>query len=115
MLFHEEEKFQVTAILSYLNQHTSDHFLLTFSDNESYLVAPDLVYESDNAGELDIEEGDPRFDEFIQISFKVLKAVRGGHRRFGNFVVIDYRDFPVLVTDEATGEIVYDAKTDPTR
>lgn len=61
----------------------------------------------DNAGELGIEMDDPLYDEFHQVVIRVISEVNGSLRVVNGFVTIDYRDFPVRITECSTGQIIH--------
>ena len=68
-----------------------------------------MFYESDNSGALDIEMGDPRYDEFHQVAMDVVETVRTGDRRYQDGFTLDYSDWPALIKDVDRGATVYPA------
>jgi hypothetical protein len=110
-LYHREEALQGWALYHYELDHPGTIYQVVFADGESYLCVFDTIYESDNAGELDIEDDNPLYDEFVQASMEILETVQKGLRPYNQWLNLDYRDWPVLIKDIATGALVYD---DPT-
>lgn len=107
--FHAVEEHQVGSILGYQNEHPDARYLVEFGDGESYTCDYFASYESENGGELDIEMDDPRYDEFYVVSLDIVETVSDGRRRFNDTLSLDYRDFPVRITDVETGTVVYPA------
>lgn len=105
--YHPQEEFQVWVLEDYEEDRPGTTYLVTFSDGESYNCLFDTAYDSDNAGELDIEMDDPLYDEFHQVSMRITKTVQKGLRPYNEWLNLDYRDFPVLIEDVDTGKVVY--------
>ena len=113
--YHAEEEFKAWKVERYHRSHRSAVFDICFNDGERYQAFFADAYDSENGGELDIEMDDPRYDEFHQIVFEITKIIQDGPRRYHEYLSLDYRDFPELITNTKTGEIVYSAQTDPLR
>ncbi|MDY5133992.1 hypothetical protein SC660_00510 [Actinotignum timonense] len=106
-LFHPEEKYQFHHVWDYDNQHPDALYEISFSNGECYRAVYFTSFESDNAGELDIEMDDPLYDEFFVMDFEILEIVHDGPRRYSNFLAVDYRDFPEKIIDITTNTVVY--------
>lgn len=104
---HSEENAQVWALECFDEEHPGSRYLIEFADGEAYVGELETAYDSDNAGELGIEMDDPLYHEFHQVIIKVFSEVSGGLRVFNGFVTIDYRDFPVRITERSTGQVIY--------
>ena len=99
--FHPKEELQVWALEGHLVEHGGPRLLVEFADGETYIAQLDTAYDSDNSGELDLDdESDPRFDEFHQVVLEVLDTAKGGSRPYeGKCLSLGYRDFPAKITD----------------
>lgn len=104
--YHNIEDEQVGVVEGYVDNHPSATFKIDFAD-ESYTGSFFTMYESENGGELDIEMDDPRYDEFYQIVFELPDRTGPGRRRYNEYLSIDYRDFPVRITDIDRNVVVY--------
>lgn len=113
--YHPEEEFQVRKVQRYCHHHPRVVLDISFADGEEYRGVFDGAYDSENGCDLDIEMDDSRYDEFYQVAFEITEIIKDGSRRYNEFLTVDYRDFPVLITNVETGEVVYSAKTDPLR
>ncbi|EEZ90260.1 hypothetical protein HMPREF0578_0165 [Mobiluncus mulieris 28-1] len=113
--FHPEEKYQVWKVVRYHYRHPQALLDIRFFDGEEYRGVFDTAYDSENGCDLDIEMDDPRYDEFFQVAFEITEIIKDGPRRYNEFLTVDYRDFPVLITNVETDEVVYSAETDPLR
>ncbi len=80
--------------------------LVEFADGESYVCVFDTAYDSDNAGEFDIEMDHPRYDEFHQVSLEIIETVEPGLRLYDAWI---NRDFAARITDSDsdTDRVVY--------
>lgn len=110
---HPAEESQAWALYGYDKEHPGTSYLIEFADGESYICSCDAVFESDNAGELDIEDDNPLYDEFVQVSMEIIETVQKGLRPYNQWLNLDYRDWPVLIKDIVTGTLVYDAQVPP--
>ena len=115
MYEHPEELYQTWYCIGYANQHPKATYKLEWDDSDAYEVVFDSAWESENGGELDIEEDDPRYDEFEQCSYLITKIIRDGAHRYQRSVTIDYRDFPDRITDLTNGVQVYPNAQTPTK
>lgn len=104
---HPEEEFQVWAVEGYEESHPGTRYLVEFADAESYICRFDTAYDSENGGELDIEEDNPLFDEFHQISLEILEVRHPGLRPYDQWLNLDYRDWPIRITDVGTSTVVF--------
>lgn len=105
--FHPEEEFQVWALYGYEQQRPGTRYLIEFFDTEGYVCTFDAAYESENGGELDIEDDNPLYDEFAQVAMQVVEERQPGLRRCGASLLLDYRDWPARITDIDRGELCY--------
>lgn len=107
--FHPEEEHQVWALENYAYNRPGARLLVEFADGESYGCVFDTAYDSDNAGEFDIEIDHPMYDEFHQVCLEIIETVVPGLRPYGEWLNLDYRDFPIRITDIDTDTDVYPA------
>lgn len=105
--FHDEERSQVWALERYARHRPAARFLIAFADAESYVCTFDTAYDSDNSGELDIEMDHPAYDEFHQVTLRVIQTINKGLRPYNEWLNLDYRDFPVLIKDLDSGTVIY--------
>ena len=105
--FHAEETAQVWALERYARAHPEAKYLVVFADGESYVCLFDTAYDSDNAGEFDIEMDHPMYDEFHQVSLEIIETVESGLRPYDEWLNLDYRDFPARIADVDAGTVVY--------
>lgn len=105
--FHPQEEFEVWAIESYEQERPGTRYLIEFADGESYVCLFDTAYDSENAGELDIETDHPLYDEFHQVSLRIIRTVQRGLRPYNEWLNLDYRDFPSRIIDLDTESAVY--------
>lgn len=105
--YHAEEEFQVWTLEGYERQHPGAKYLIQFADTESYVCIFDSAYDSENSGELDIEEGNLLYDEFHQVVVEIVEVRSPGLRPYNEFLMLDYRDWPERITDVNTGTVVY--------
>ena len=112
------EERTVGVFTNYHYDHPDANFRLEFDNGETYICTYLTSYESGNwseLAELEIDEGDPRYDElldeFYEIGFLVTTVVKGGRRQPGprQYLAISYRDFPSRIIDADTGQIIYPA------
>ncbi|KMY23922.1 hypothetical protein SAMN05421878_1323 [Actinobaculum suis] len=115
MYLHAEEEFQVWPVEEYASANLNNPLSILFEDGEHYSGVFFTATDSDNGGELDIDIADPRYDEFHQVVFEIVESIKAGRRRYGKYLAIDYRDFPVLITDLISGVVVYSVGQDPSR
>ena len=106
---HPEEGSQVWAVESYADANPGALYRIEFADGERYVAEFDTAYDSDNAGELEIEMDDPRYDEFHQVVFRIVGEFPGGWRPYNEFLSIDYRDFPERIIDLDSQAMIYPA------
>lgn len=104
--FHPEEEFQVWELETFNVAHPGDALRVTFGDGETYLCVFDTAFDTDNTGDLGIDSSSPLFDEFHQVSLRVTAILHGGMRTYGEWLNLDYRDWPVEIISDATGEVV---------
>ncbi len=107
--YRPEEEHQYGVLMAYIVANPDASYLVEFPDGEVYRCLYADAYESENGGELDIEMDDPRYDEFHQVVMKVTECVSGGSRPYNEWLSLDYRDFPVRITDVGRGVVVYPA------
>lgn len=107
--FHPEEERQVRMLEHYDSNHAGTRYLVEFADGEAYICRLDTAFDSDNGGELDIEDGDPIFDEFHQASMEIISVQSRGLRPYDEWLSLDYRDWPARITDIDRGVVVYPA------
>lgn len=74
--FHPQEEFEVWAE----QERPGTRYLIEFADGESYVCLFDTAYDSENGGELDIETDHPLYDEFHQVSLRIIRTVQRGLR-----------------------------------
>ncbi|MDR1427881.1 MAG: hypothetical protein LBJ08_09040 [Bifidobacteriaceae bacterium] len=111
--FHSEEENELGALMAYKEAHYGARYLVEFLDGESYICTYATAYESENGGELDIEEDHPLYDEFWEIAMDIEQTVKNGLRRYGDSLALTYRDFPALIKDWDTGAVVFSADAPP--
>lgn len=109
--FHPEEEHQVWALEAYDSDHPGTRYLVEFPDGEAYICRLDTAYDSENTGELDIDEDNPLYDEFHQVSLEVIEVKSRGLRPFDEWLNLDYRDWPARITDADRGAVVYSVPT----
>lgn len=107
--FHPAEEFQVAVLERYASERPEARYLVEFDDGGTYLCEYEASWASENSADLNIDTGDPMYDEFHQVGLHVLEVVRHGNRghREGGYFAVDYRDFPAKVTDMDTNTVVY--------
>lgn len=103
---HPEDEYQAWALESYCGLHPGATLRVSFNDGEVYLCTFDTAYDTDNAGDLGIDSGNPLFDEFHQVSMRATCVLNGGLRLYGEWLNLDYRDWPCEIRDEVTGEVL---------
>jgi len=108
---HAEEEHQVWALEAYDTDHPGTRYLVEFSDGEAYICRFDTAYDSENSGELDIDEENPLYDEFHQVSMEIIEVRSRGLRPYDEWLNLDYRDWPARITDTDRGAVVYPAPT----
>lgn len=109
--YHPEiEEQTVGVVMTYASGHCDEKLKIEFADGESYVATFFTAYESENTGELDIDEDDPRYDQFYVISFDITDVLQDGTRRYDDSLSIDYRDFPTRITNADTGHVIYQAR-----
>lgn len=109
--YHPEiEEDTIGVIMDYTDEHWDEKLKIEFANGESYIATFFAAYESENSGELDIDEDDPRYDQFYVVSFTITDVLQDGARRYKDALPIDYRDFPTRITNADTGHIIYEAK-----
>lgn len=109
--FHPEEEHQVWALEAYDTLHSGTRYLVEFPDGEAYICTLDTAYDSDNGGELDIEDDNPLYDEFHQASMQIIEVKSRGLRSYGEWLNLDYRDWPARISDTDRGAVVYPVPT----
>ena len=107
--FHPEEEFQVWTLYGYERSHPGSHYLIEFADSEFYVCHFDAAYDSENGGELDIEDDNAHYDEFAQTAMQVCEVIDDGLRRYHHSLTLDYRDWPAIIKSLDTGAVVYAA------
>ncbi len=105
--YHPIEESQVGAVVRYEDKHPGAHYLVEFADGERYVAHYANFYESENGGELGIDVGDTRYDEFYSLVLEVEEVSTGGRRPYNEWLSLDYRDFPAKITDADTGTVIY--------
>jgi hypothetical protein len=107
--FHSEEEFQSGFFEFYANRHPGTKYRVSWRDDEEYIVFYEAAHESDNSGELDVDEGDPGFDRFYVIVFEIIESIKLGKHAYNGFLAVDYRDWPTKITDIDRNVSVYPA------
>ena len=97
------------ALYGYERSHSGTCYLIEFADSECYVCHVDGAYDSENGGELDIEDDNPLEDEFAQAVMEVIEVIHDGLRRYHHFLTLDYRDWPVTIKSLDSGAVVYPA------
>ena len=110
MIIHEIERQQTVHAIGYGIENPKATYLLEWSDGEAYEAEFFSAWESDNGGELEIDDDDPRYDEFHQCSYDITRIIKDGSRRYHHAITIDYRDFPSRITDLTNHITVYPAE-----
>ena len=105
--FHPEEEFQVWVLYGYERSHPGTRYRIEFADSESYVCHFGAAYDSENGGELDIQDDNPLYDEFAQAAMEIIESIRGGLRRYDDALMLDYRDWPATIKNVDTGAVVY--------
>ncbi len=105
--FHPEEESQVWALEGYETAHRGTRYLIEFADTESYVCVFFAAFDSENSGELDIEDDNPLYDEFHQAVLRIVEVRSGGLRPYEQYLTLDYRDWPEHIIDIDTGTVVY--------
>lgn len=106
---HPEEEFQVWRLERYEREHPRSVYIVEFANAERYECEFDAAFDSDNGGELEIEDDNPLYDEFHQVVMRITRTVSDGLRPYEQYLCIDYRDWPVVVEDLDTGTLIYPA------
>lgn len=109
IVFHEEEGTTIVPTEIYTDTHPGVELLIEFASGEAYIGTFFTAYDTDNSGELDIEDDDPRYDEFFQIVFAIERIVKDGPHRYDKYLTLDYRDYPAKITDITNNVVVYPA------
>ena len=109
--FHPEEEHQVWALEAYDSDHPGTRYLVEFPDGEAYICRLDTAYDSENTGELDIDEDNPLYDEFHQVSLEIIEVKSRGLQPYDEWLNLDYRDWPARITDADRGAVVYPPPT----
>lgn len=105
------EKEVVWPLEEYCSEHADDAFNFKYPDGEEYVVRFWTAYDTE-----DEEYGDPGYQEYHEIAYKVIKTVVDGHRLrdakgpMGQFpiILVNYKDIPSLVK-AGDGTVVYQA------
>lgn len=105
--FHPEEEHQAWALERYDGDHPGTRYLVEFPDGEAYICRLDTAYDSENGGELDIDEDSPLYDEFHQLSMEIIEVKNRGLRPYDKWLSLDYRDWPIRIMDADRGAVVY--------
>ncbi len=108
---HPEEEQQVWALEAYATSHPATRYLVEFPDGEAYICRFDTAFDSENSGELDIDENNPLHDEFHQVSLEIIEVKSRGLRPYDRWLNLDYRDWPTHITDIDRDAAVYPAPT----
>ena len=101
---HGEVAIQVWVLENYAYKCPGARLLVEFADGESYVCVFDTAYDSDNAGEFDIEMDHLRYDEFHQVFLEIIETVEPGLRLYDAWL---NRDFAARITDSDTDRVVY--------
>jgi hypothetical protein len=102
--FHPEEATQVGVLMGHEDDHPGTRYHVEFADGATCVY--DASYESENTGDGGIEMGDPLYDEFHPIAMEVVEAVPADGSPFDG-LTIDYRDFPIRITDIDADTVAY--------
>ena len=70
--------------------HRDENLKIGFADGESYMATYLATYESENTGELDIDENDPWYDQFYVVSFVITKIPQDSTRRYSDSISTHY-------------------------
>lgn len=105
--FHPEEEHQVWTLYGYERDHPGTSYLVEFDDAEAYVCQFDAAYDSENGGELEIDDENPLYDEFAQAALEITESKGSGLRGYQGSLLLDYRDWPARITDIGTGTVVY--------
>ena len=110
--YHPEiEEQTIGTLMDYEEENPDARWKIEFSNGETYICDYFTSYQSDNIGELDIDDEttDPRYDEFYEVGFLVTTVIKGGPRQPGprQYLAINYHDFPTHITNADTGETIY--------
>lgn len=103
----EIEEQTVGVVVTYASERCDEKLKIGFADGESYIATFFIVCESENIGELDIDEGDPLYDRFYVVSFDIIKILQDGTRRYNELISPDYRNFPTRITNASAGHVIY--------
>ncbi|WP_026429365.1 hypothetical protein [Actinotignum schaalii] len=106
-IIHPEEREQVDVLEAYYWDHPDAQYRIVFADGEEYIGIFFAAFESDNAGELEIEMDDPQYDEFFVVAIEIVSIVHDGPRRLNQYLSLDYRDFPKKIIDITNGVVLY--------
>ena len=112
--YHPEiEEETIGTLMDYEEENPDARWKIEFSNGETYICDYFTSHQSDNIGELDIEDEDtdPRYDEFYVVAFFIKEIIHDGHHRYNDVLAIDYRDFPSHITNADTGETIYPKPT----
>lgn len=115
MFNHEEEVGTVGVLLEHCLDNPRSALEVHFSTGEVYECTFSSAYDSDNSADLEIEPDNPAYDEFHQVSLEIKTVIHDGIHHLGRYMTIDYRDFPVLITDTSTCDVVYSADANSSR
>ncbi|MFM8894401.1 MAG: hypothetical protein ACKOE2_03245 [Actinomycetales bacterium] len=99
------------ALEAYDAGHPATRYLVEFADGEAYICRFDTAFDSENSGELDIDENTPLHDEFHQVSLEIIEVKSRGLRPYDRWLNLDYRDWPTRITDDDRDAVVYPAPT----
>ena len=113
MTFQQKELGTIDILYSYQEAHAHARLVLTFAEGDSYLCSLDTAYDSENFEE---QESGLAEEDFFEMLYKIEKVIvpgiNGEPFYFGDklvqreFLCINYRHFPSLITTE-TGEQIY--------
>jgi hypothetical protein len=85
--------------------HSGTRYYIEFADSESYVCHFEATFDSENGGELDIEDDNPLEDEFAQAAMEIIESIHGGLHRYDDALMLDNRDWPATIKNVDTGAV----------
>jgi hypothetical protein len=107
MAWRKEEEDTVAVLYRYTHKDIDAHLTFEYENGEAYVCKYETAYDSDNQWEID-EGIDTREEDFFALAYHVLDVLQTGSHGFvaGEYIDIDYRDFPKRVVAE-DGTVIY--------
>ncbi|MDR1016379.1 MAG: hypothetical protein LBL67_02760 [Coriobacteriales bacterium] len=109
--WRDEEENTLGALWKYTKIDIDANLRFEFAEGDVYIASYFTSYDSDN--EVEIDAGvETEEDDFFEMDYRIEKAIKGGRqlKSCPDYLLITYRNFPVKVTNEATGELIYPAQ-----